>query len=131
MFYINTGNVRSAVVSFSSVEQTLRSLKGQVDDVSHNIADLSGIAEVLPTLEYISSRILEESNALGRLYDAGVRVVREYENAEENILDNQEGRGWTFGGGSSLHDFTGNGGESANSNKIDYGTLEELSGLFH
>ena len=131
MFYINTENVRSAVVSFSSGEQTLKRLRDEVDDVGREISDLSGMTEVLPTLEYISSKMLEESTALGRLYDAGIRIVREYENAEENILDNQGGSSWAFGGGSSLQNFSYGGESTAKNNKIDYKTLDQLSGLFY
>lgn len=131
MFYINTENVRSAVALFSSGEQTMKRLRSELDDVSRNISDLSGMADVIPTLEYLSGQMQEEATQLGSLYVAGLQIVREYEKAEENILANQEGRGWTFGGGSSLQDFSNTGGSSATSNKIDYKTLDELSGLFY
>lgn len=131
MFYINTENVRSAVASFSSGEQTLKRLRNELDDVRSNLSDLSEMTEVLSALEQLSNQILEESNQLGRFYEAGIQIVNEYRKAEENILNNQEGQSWAFGGGSSLQDFSGDGWSPAASNKIDYETLEELSGLFY
>jgi hypothetical protein len=130
MFYINTENVRSAVTLFSSGEQTVNNLSHQVDDVCHSIHGLSGMDDVIPTLEYLRNQMRQEADKLGQLFESGNRIAREYERAEEDILNNQEGVGMTFEGGARLQDFSGQTDGAAPSNKIDYGTLEELSGLF-
>ena len=129
MFYINSENVRSAVTYFYSVEQTITKLSHDVEDVSQQIAGLSGMDEVIPTLEYLRAEMKQEADMCGRLFEAGNRITREYERTEDDILENQEGGSWTFGGGATLQNFSGT-GETATSNKIDYGTLDELSKLF-
>ena len=130
MFYINTENVHSAIQTFTSGEQALMRKSHEVNDVSSSLADLSGMDEVIAALQSLSNSIGQEAGRLGDMYDAVERIIRLYRGAEDTIVDNQRGPDQGSGFGVSTPDFTDQSGGFTGSKKIDYGTLDELSGLF-
>ena len=129
MFEINTDAVKNSGTQFLYYSEDLRIWKAQVADVRSTIGSLSGMEEIVSSLEQIESDMNKESDNVSALSEAARNLSNRYDKTEDIIVDSINSiNPYGFSGSiASIADFSGN--STGHKAKIDYITLRELMAL--
>ena len=129
MFQINTDGVRSASYSIRDGGNQLNRHYYEIEDVKGLLSGLSGMVQVIATLNSLQNDVRLEARQEEALYETAQRIVIRYEDCEEGIIENMDNDKFGFGVTSPKNSLFRL--DKVDSGKVNIKVLKELLGLFN